>query len=581
MWKAPGRMIVSQVPTRLLILLVALLGAAPGALVAANGPGRAAVASAHPLATRAAIEVLGHGGNAFDAAVAASAALAVVEPASSGLGGGGFWLLHEAATGRDTLVDGRERAPLAAGRDMYFGADGKGNERLSLDGPLAAGIPGEPAALVHIAERYGRLPLAESLRPAIRYARQGFAVDAHFRRLVRSRASVLADYRPTAAVFLRDGKVPEADWVLRQPDLAATLKAIANSGRAGFYEGEIARRLVKAVRKAGGIWSLEDLNRYRVLEREPVHVRYRGLDVVTAALPSAGGLQLAIMLNILAGYDLDGLDKARRVHLVVEAMRRSYRARARYFGDPDFVAVPRRRLASAAYAETLRRGIDPDRATRSAELTEVGAAPDKGMDTTHFSIIDAAGNRVAATLSINYPFGSGFLAAGTGVLLNDEMDDFATHPGEPNVYGLVGGEANAVAPGKRPLSSMSPAFVQAGQRIGILGTPGGSRIVSMVLLAILELADGEPPAVWVSRRRYHHQYLPDAIQYEPGTFAPELQARLEAMGHRLKPLAHDYGNMQAILWDRRAGTLQAASDPRGSGWTRVTNRRPEAALSGE
>ena len=564
----------------LILLVVALFGMAPAALAAANGPGRAAVASAHPLATRAALEVLEQGGNAFDAAVAVSAALAVVEPASSGLGGGGFWLLHEAATGRDTMVDGRERAPLAATRDMYLRAEGKAGERHSLDGPLAAAIPGEPAALVHIAENYGRLPLAESLRPAIRYARQGFAVDAHYRRLLRSRRAVLAGYRQGTAVFLQDGAIPEVGWVLRQPDLGATLEAIAQSGRSGFYGGAVADRLVKAVRKAGGIWSLEDLKRYRVLEREPVHVRYRGLDVVTAALPSAGGLQLAIMLNILSGFDLGALDRAQRVHLVVEAMRRSYRVRARYFGDPDFVTVPRRRLASVAYAEALWRGIDPRHATRSAELAEGGRGPSKGADTTHFSIIDAEGNRVAATLSINYPFGSGFLAAGTGVLLNDEMDDFATHPGEPNVYGLVGGEANSVAPGKRPLSSMSPTFVQAGERIGILGTPGGSRIVSMVLLAILELADGEPPAVWVSRRRYHHQYLPDAIQFEPGAFDSALQERLTAMGHRLKPLTHEYGNMQAILWDRRADTLQAASDPRGGGWTRIMSR-PETAILGE
>lgn len=564
----------------ILVLIIAGLASVSPARVLANGPGQAAVASAHPLATRAAVEVLRKGGNAFDAAVAASAALAVVEPTSSGLGGGGFWLLHVAASDRDIMVDGRERAPLAASRDMYLGPDGKAIDHLSLDGPLAAAIPGEPAALVYIAEQYGRLPLTKTLQPAIRYARQGFAVDTHYHRLAQFRRPVLMRYPQTAAIFLQNGAAPQAGWVLRQPELAATLEAIAEAGRAGFYQGKVARRLVKAVREAGGIWSLEDLRQYRVIEREPARVRYRGLNVITAALPSAGGLQLAIMLNILAGYDLDSLDKAHRVHLVVEAMRRSYWARGLYLGDPDFVAVPYQCLASPVYANALRSGIDPEHATRSAALGNTSGSPGQGADTTHLSIIDADGNRVAATLSINYPFGSGFVAEGTGVVLNDEMDDFATHPGEPNVYGLVGGEANAVAPGKRPLSSMSPTFVEGRQRVGIIGTPGGSRIVSMVLLAILEFADGQPPAVWVSRARYHHQYLPDAIQYEPGAFSPELRAQLAAMGHRFEPLSRDYGNMQAILWDRRSNKLQAASDPRGSGQARVISL-PAVVMPGE
>lgn len=561
----------AQRQSLIFVFVTAVLIFAGNLSAAATGPGRAAVASAHPLATQAALEVLNKGGNAFDAAVAASAALAVVEPTGSGLGGGGFWLLHVAASGRDVMIDGRERAPLAATRNMYLDSAGKARPRLSLDGPLAAAIPGEPAALVHIAERYGRLPLIESLRPAIRYARRGFAVNAHYRRLAQLRRPVLERYRATAAVFLRAGAIPETGWVLRQPELADTLETLAEAGRAGFYEGSIAHRLVRAVRAAGGIWSLEDLRQYRVIEREPVHLRYRGLNVVTAALPSAGGLQLAIMLNILAGYNLGSLDKVHRIHLVVEAMRRSYRARALSLGDPDFVAVPRRHLASAAFAAALRQGIELNHATRSTALGEHGDPPGKGADTTHFAIIDAAGNRVSATLSINYPFGSGFVAAGTGVVLNDEMDDFATHPGEPNAYGLIGGEANAIAPGKRPLSSMSPTFIEAPQRIGLLGTPGGSRIVSMVLLGILEFADGQPPAAWVSRARYHHQYLPDAIQYEPEAFGARLRERLAAMGHRFEPLAQSYGNMQAILWERRGNRLRAASDPRGNGSSQVTN----------
>ena len=531
-------------------------------------PGAAAIASAHPLATAAGLEILAAGGNAFDAAVAVSAALAVVEPYSSGLGGGGFWLLHRAADGLEVMVDGRERAPLAAHRDLYLDAEGEVVHDGSMNGPLSAAIPGEPAALDHIALRYGKLPLADSLAPAIRLARAGFAVEEHYRRMAGFRLEVMARYPETARILLDLGAVPEAGILIVQEDLARTLEALAEEGADGFYRGAVARRLVAGVRAAGGIWTLEDLERYRVVERAPVRFRYRDLEISSAAPPSSGGVALATMLQILEGYDLASLDQATRTHLVIEAMRRAYRDRAEYLGDPDFVAMPLDRLTSPDYAAGLRASIRADRATPSADLPgEAGTGG--GHHTTHFSILDREGNRVAATLSVNYPFGSGFIVPGTGVLLNDEMDDFSAKPGVPNAYGLVGAEANAIAPGKRPLSSMSPTFVTASDRVAILGTPGGSRIITMVLLGILEIADGTGPEAWVARPRFHHQFLPDRVEYEVEALSDDLVKALEARGHRLEPVARPYGNMQAVLWDRRAGRVQAASDPRGLGTAEV------------
>ena len=534
----------------------------------AEEPPAAAVATAHPLATEAGFEILSAGGNAFDAAVAVTAALGVVEPAGSGLGGGGFWLLHRAADGYQTMLDGREMAPGAARRDMYL--DGRGDvvAGLSVDGPLAAGIPGIPAAIAHLATRYGRLPLQVTLAPAIRLAREGFPVDDSYRRMVRFRLEALRRSPAAAAIFLQDGRVPEAGFVLRQPELANTLQIIAARGAAGFYAGEVANRLVRGVRQGGGIWSVEDLKAYRVVERRPIRGRYGEVTVVSAAPPSSGGIALLTMLNILGQYELERLDRASRIHLMVEAMRRAYRDRAQYLGDPDFVTIPVRRLLSPLYAAGLAASIRLDRATPSDSLP--GAVQQQGgTDTTHFSILDREGNRVAATLSINYPFGSGFVVPGTGVLLNDEMDDFSAKPGVPNLYGLVGAEANSIAPGKRPLSSMTPTFLESRHGVAILGTPGGSRIITMLLLATLEFSAGAPPSVWVAKPRFHHQYLPDVIQLEPGALTEREITALRARGHRVKLLERSYGNMQAVLWDKRHNRVSAASDPRGGGQART------------
>lgn len=559
-----------------LALLLGVIVSA-GALADAR---QAAIASAHPAATGAGMEVLAAGGNAFDAAVAVSAALAVVEPYGSGLGGGGFYLLHRAADGFETFVDAREKAPLAATRNMYLDARGEVIPRASIDGPLAAGIPGIPAALDHLAGRYGRLPLTTSLAPAIRLAREGFITDAFFQRMAMFRADALRASPDAARVFLDNGAPPLPGKRIVQNDLADTLTALAERGRDGFYAGEVGERLLNGVRAAGGIWSEPDLVGYQVVEREPIRAEYRGMKLTSAPPPSSGGVVLAQIFNILADVDLRGLQPAQRSHWLIEAMRRAYRDRAEYLGDPDQVEMPLTRLLDPMYAAGLRAGIRPDRATPSEFLPVGGGGTGQGQDTTHFSIVDADGNRVAATLSINYPFGAAFVVPGTGVLLNDEMDDFSAKPGVPNVYGLIGAEANAIAPGRRMLSSMSPSFLEHEGRVAVVGTPGGSRIISMVLLAALDFWAGGDAETMVNRLRFHHQFLPDEVQYEDGVAGNRLadNAWLDAMrrlGHTMKPVQGGYGNMHVIVIEPATGKLQAASDPRGGGQAEV--RAPESA----
>lgn len=531
-------------------------------------PGAAAVASAHPLATAAGREVLDAGGNAFDAAIAVAAALAVVEPYSSGIGGGGFFLLHRAEDGKDVMIDAREMAPGAATRDMYLDANGEVAPGRSMNGALAAGIPGTPAGLVHLAEHYGRLPLATSLAPAIRYARDGFAVTPHYRIMAGFRTEAMKANPETARIFLADGAPPADGTLLKQPDLAATLARLAAHGRDGFYAGALAARLVDGVRAGGGIWSVEDLARYEVVERTPVIGSYHDIRIVSAPPPSSGGIVLIEALNILERYDLAGSEPVQRTHYVIEAMRRAYRDRAEFLGDPDFTDVPVARLTSKEHASAVAADLSATEATPSSALKPI-APPPQGDHTTHFSVLDAAGNRVAATLSVNFPFGCAFTPPGTGVLLNNEMDDFSSKAMTPNGYGLVGVDANAIAPYKRPLSSMTPTFLETPARVGILGTPGGSRIISMVLLGTLSFAAGEPVTEWVSTPRYHHQYLPDSVLYEPKAFDGAMQEALAARGHALNLSNRDYGNMHAILWQLDTGAITAASDPRGEGVAEV------------
>ena len=502
--KAPFRSLFRFWATLFLLL-------AAGFTAAGDKPSAAAIASAHPLATSAGHEILEAGGNAFDAAVAISAVLAVVEPYSSGLGGGGFWLLHRSEDGFEVMLDGREQAPLAAHRNLYLDDNGEVVPDLSINGPLAAGIPGQPAALVHLAENYGRLSLSRTLAPAIRLAQQGFPIDEYYRRMAQWRLDVLRKTASAASQFLLKGDVPHAGYILRQPVLAETLRLLAEKGREGFYGGPVAKRLVQGVQAGGGIWTLEDLTRYRVVEREPVRGEYRGMKITSAAPPSSGGIVLVTMLNILSRFELQTYPPTTRKHLLIEAMRRAYRDRAEYLGDPDFVEIPLKRLTHQHYGAGLARNIQIDHATPSP-MPRNQSPRSEGADTTHFSILDRAGNRVAATLSINYPFGSGFVPEETGVLLNDEMDDFSARPGVPNVYGLIGGEANAIGPGKRMLSSMTPTFVETPEGVAMVGTPGGSRIITMLLLGVLELEAGSSPQEWVSKYLFHHQYLPYEVQ---------------------------------------------------------------------
>jgi gamma-glutamyltranspeptidase / glutathione hydrolase len=525
-------------------------------------PPHAAVASAHPLATAAGLEILAAGGNAFDAAVAVSAALAVVEPASSGVGGGGFYLLHRPGHHPDTVVDARETAPAAARADLYLGADGKPIVQASREGALAAGIPGEPAGWAFLAARYGKLPLARSLAPAIKLAREGFPLYARLQNAIRVKKESLA--RSVAGrIFLSDGEVPAVGALIRQADLAATLELIANRADQGFYHGDFAERLVAGVRAAGGIWTAADMASYRVTERDALESRY-GRARITTAPPPAGGVVLVDCLNILAGYDLKPLDGATRKHLLVEAMRHAFRDRAEYLGDPGYVSIPVAELTSPLYAAGQRASIRLDHATPSADLRPVGASAGEGQTTTHFSILDRAGNRVAATVSINLFFGSTFMVAGTGVVLNDTMDDFATAAGVGNAFGLVGAAANAVGPGRRPLSSMTPTFVETDQGLLIIGSPGGSTIITTVLQGVLAWLDGASPATIAAAPRLHHQYEPDLIRYEPGAISEEERARLAAMGHPLEQ-GRSWGNVELITWDYGSGRVEAAADPRGFG----------------
>jgi gamma-glutamyltranspeptidase / glutathione hydrolase len=541
------------------------LGLYCGAAVAAAQQA-AAIASAHPLATAAGHEMLQRGGNAFDAGVAVAAALAVVEPYSSGLGGGGFWLLHRAADGHEVMVDGRETAPAGAGEALYLDRDGKPIEGATRRGGLAAAIPGAPAALVHVARRYGRLPLNETLAPAIRYAREGFRVDPRYARIAQLRERLLQEGNGTARIFLDGNRAPQSGYVLRQPELAETLELLARDGARGFYSGRIARALVAAVNEAGGVWRLDDLSRYRVVEREPVRFSYGGARITAAALPSAGGVVLAQSLGMLEGFRLGAVSEVDTAHLVIEALRRGFQDRARHLGDSDFEPVPLARLLDRQYIRKRAATIDPGAATASDALANETQERVRRASTTHFSIIDAAGNRVAATLTINFLFGAGVVAGGTGVLLNNEMDDFSLRPDVTDAYGLRGGGANRIAPGKRPLSSMTPAFVEDERGVLILGAPGGSRIVSQALLAILEhlRAPEVDLARLVGMPRYHHQYRPDRVEIEPEGFPPEWRRALVAKGHALHTVDRRWGNMQVVFKSKQTGLAQAANDPRGS-----------------
>lgn len=521
----------------------------PSAVFAAH-PQQCMVVAAQPEAAAAGIAMLKKGGNAFDAAAATALALGVLEPGSSGIGGGGFFLLYIAKEKRYVMIDARETSPQLAGFGEVY------QTRSSVDGPQSAGVPGLIAGVDHLVSRYGNLKRPQITASAIHLARQGFTVSPRLKGILDWRGKVLND--AARRIYL-------SSPVIKQPALADTLARFAKSGSEDFYRGETAGRLVADMKRDGGLIREVDLANYRAIERQPVVFDYQGFHIVSAALPSSGGLTLAHIFGQLKDDDLKALSETDRTHLLVETMKRAYRDRNAYLGDTDFVQVPANYL-DAGRLKKLRDSIGMDKATPSANLAGFAEPIGASVDTTHFSVIDREGNMVSATLSINYGFGSGYVSPSTGILLNDEMDDFATRPGKPNAYGLVQGKTNAVAPGKRMLSSMTPTFIIGPKRSFVVGTPGGSRIISMVLLASLGfMLDETSPANWINVPRFHHQFLPDVVQYEEGAFSGTVVTGLKQRGHQLKLLHRRYGNMQAIMLERGRGAVIGIADYRGEG----------------
>ncbi len=548
------------------LFVVCVLSSVSVAHAADQKPGHAAIASAHPLATQAGFEVLDAGGNAFDAAIAVASTLAVVEPQSSGIGGGGLFLLRRTSDHKETMLDARETAPAGVDPKDYLKPDGSPDRDHSLNGPLSSAIPGEPAALVWLAKNYGKLPLSKSLAPAIRIARDGFKPDARFIEELANVAPRMQRFPATVALYLDKGNPPQNGWTFRSPDLAKTLQKIADEGNDGFYRGDLAKTLVDSVKAAGGRWSLDDLAQYTAKERDPIAFSYRGWHIVTAPPPSSGGIALAEMFNMLSGFDLAKMDHVHRIHIIIETMRRAFRDRAEYLGDPDYVKMPVADLTSMAHAEKLRATIEPDKATPSSSLPGY-MVPSESLHTSHFSIIDADGNLVSATQTVNTTFGSKFVVPGTGFVLNNEMDDFALVAGKPNAYGLLGNDNNAPKPHHRPLSSMTPTFIDNDEKTAALGTPGGSFIITMVLEGVLAYIDGETPEKVVAERRYHHQYMPDSVSAEKGAFDDAEIQKLQKMGYQLDiaPDVWAWGFMNMVSWNRQTGEMHAGSDPRRPG----------------
>ena len=527
-------------------------------------PSKGAVVTSNALATTAGEKILAEGGNAYDAATTISAMLSVVEPFASGLGGGAFWLIYDAKSKKYKMLDARETAPLQSHKNMYLDENENLIKNISKLGPLSAGIPGIPAALSYVNEKYGSKKLSTLLVPAYKAAINGFPVNERYLKGANYKKEWLKKYKETKAIFLDKGEVPKKGWILKQTDLAKTIKKIMKGGHKSFYTGSFAKKMVESVQNNGGIWSEEDLNRYKVIEREPVKSTYKGISIIAPGLPSSGGLVLSNALNILAGYELDKLSLTTQKHLIIEALRRAYYERAIKMGDPDFMANSLEFLLTPTYAAKQRESININYATDNQTL-EFADPPYQGQgnDTTHFSVIDKYGNRVAVTQSINFWFGSAFVPKGTGVLLNNEMDDFSIKPGTENGYGLIGYDANAVEPEKRMLSSMTPTFLESDRGFVILGTPGGSRIISMILLATLEWVNGGDAKSMVSLPRFHHQYHPDYVLYEEEAFMSSEIDELESMGHIFKKSNRQFGNMQIIMWDQVNNKIEIASDPRG------------------
>jgi gamma-glutamyltranspeptidase/glutathione hydrolase len=542
-----------------LAILASLAASAPAAGATATGR-KGAVAADHRLASEAGVEILAAGGNAVDAAVAAAFASGVVQPSSSGIGGGGFLLWFDTAAGTAHVVDFRETAPSRASREL-FGDDPRG--ATSLRGGLAVAVPGEVRGLALAVERYGRLTLARVLEPAIRLAEEGFPVGDHLAAQIRAHAREISQRPALAAVFFQpDGSPYSSGQRLRRLDLAETLKRIAREGPEAFYRGDIARRIVQAVADERGVLTLEDLAAYQPRERAPLVGRYRDATVLAVPPPSSGGGLAIEALNILSGFELPSSNRRDPLvlHRVAEVTKLAFADRGRWYGDPEFVKVPLDRLLSAEYASQLRRRISPDRVI----APNSGGSSVRDSGTTHVSVVDGDGNAASLTTTINTAFGSMILVPGTGILLNDEMDDFATAPERPNAYGLVGTEANAVAPGKRPLSSMNPLILlRRGRPVLVLGASGGPYIVSATLWTLLNWVDFRMPLPEaVAAPRIHHQGTPDVLFVETG-FEPSTLEELRRRGHRIEEVP-EIGAVQAI--EVTSEGLVAVSDDRKGGF---------------
>jgi gamma-glutamyltranspeptidase/glutathione hydrolase len=530
---------------------------------------RGAVVSVDPIASKVGLDVLKAGGNAVDAAVAVALALAVVHPQAGNLGGGGF-LVVRMADGRELALDFREMAPRRAHRDMFLDADGQVIERASLHTARAAGVPGSPAGLSRAHELLGSKPWRELVLPAIALARDGFAVDHFLHEDIVEEQALLASWPATGRLFVPDGKPLAPGSLLRQPDLARTLERLAEHGAKGFYAGETAALIEKAMRAEDGLIDAEDLAAYRPIERPPLRGTYRGLTVLSMPPPSSGGVALLQMLNLLEPYPIGGMGhgSSQSLHLLVEAMKRAYADRARWLGDPDFYPVPVEGLVGKDYARELGKGISLEAASKVVEAGVPRGAPRERGQTTHFSVIDGQGNAVACTTTLNSSFGNGQVVEGAGFLLNNEMDDFSAKPGVPNQFGLVGAEANAIAPGKRMLSSMTPTIVIDGEgkhAMLVLGSPGGGRIINTVLQVLSNVVDHRLPlSTAVAAPRIHQQWLPRHVAWELLALPADVRQALLDRGHTFAPKPMSIGSCQAI--QRHAdGLLEAVADPRSSG----------------
>jgi len=510
------------------------------------------VATQEKHATRAGVEILRQGGNAVDAAVAVGFAMAVTHPQAGNIGGGGFMLVHLAASNSTIAIDYRETAPAAMTRDVFLDEKGEADPKKSRDSALGVGVPGTVAGLALAHERYGsgKFTLAQLIAPAIALARVGFAVEDDLAGSLPRALPRLARWPASAKIFLKgDGTPLGRGDTLVQSELALSLQAIADAGPRTFYQGSLAEKIVTAVKQSSGLMTLDDLKNYRAIERPVVRGTYRGYDIASMPPPSSGGVHLVQILNILEGFPLHdlGAESAATLHLLIEAMKPAYADRAEFLGDPAFVKVPLAGLISKRYAAEQRKAIDPDRA-RPADTIKPGTpAAYESDNTTHFSVIDRDGNAVANTYTLNFSYGLGLVADGTGILLNNELDDFAAKAGAPNAYGLVGGDANAPGPGKRPLSSMAPTIVfRDGRVVLVTGTPGGSRIITTVLQVILNVVDHQMNiAEAVAAPRIHHQWLPDRVFAERG-LSPDTVRLLEARGHRIVTTATS-GSANSIL----------------------------------